>query len=95
MCPTLVATVWGVELLGSTWGFFLGAPAIGSLLFGLFYAYEFDSYCLVQPEVFNQSSFFAGSYCLSMSFGVFAGCALLAGIIVVACWKGKWSRVTL
>jgi MFS family permease len=36
--PTLVASLWGVEIFGSTWGLFLGAPAVGSCLFGGLYA---------------------------------------------------------
>lgn len=38
--PTLVATVWGVEIFGSTWGLFLAAPAIGAIVFGMLYALE-------------------------------------------------------
>lgn len=40
--PTLTANIWGIEMLGSTWGLFLSAPAIGSIVFGMIYAIGFD-----------------------------------------------------
>lgn len=35
--PTIVASVWGIDIMGSTWGSFMVAPAMGSIMFSLFY----------------------------------------------------------
>lgn len=41
--PTLVASVWGIDIMGSTWGSFMVAPAIGSIMFSLFYGKVADA----------------------------------------------------
>ncbi|KAG7692069.1 hypothetical protein KL930_001569 [Ogataea haglerorum] len=88
--PTLIATVWGVEILGSTWGLFLSAPAFGSLVFGMFYAFEFDRYCDISITSWNV-------YCLTFPFALFAAGFALSGVLVYFCWRLYWhtSRLTL
>lgn len=66
--PTLSAIIWGVEILGSTWGLFLSAPAIGALVFGLFYAREYDSFC---PEIGCLTWTFSGFCLLFVMSGLF------------------------
>lgn len=80
--PTLVATVWGVEILGSTWGLFLSAPAVGSVLFGLFYAVEYDARCSAP----------ASGFCLRLPFAVFVVITLLGGLCVQAGWHQYWRK---
>lgn len=41
--PTLVASVWGIDIMGSTWGSFMVAPAMGSIMFSLFYGKVADA----------------------------------------------------
>ncbi|KAI5963408.1 MCH1 [Candida theae] len=41
--PTLVASVWGIDIMGSTWGSFMVAPAMGSIIFSLFYGKVADA----------------------------------------------------
>ncbi|VEU23016.1 DEKNAAC104211 [Brettanomyces naardenensis] len=82
--PTLVAMVWGVDLMGSTWGLFLSAPAIGDLIFGLFYAYQYDSYCEVGKEL-N-----LGAYCLTFSFTSFTVLCLVSGVCLLYCYRRYW-----
>lgn len=84
--PTLVASVWGVDLMGSTWGLFLSAPAFGDLIFGLFYAYEFDRYCVVAKA--SISNFV---YCLTTPFLVFGVLALVSGIFLYYCYRRYWT----
>lgn len=81
--PTLVATVWGVEIFGSTWGLFLSAPAIGSLLFGLFYAVEYDSLC---------NSVSLTGFCLQFPFAVFVVIALFGGVCIQGGWQKYWRK---
>lgn len=40
--PTIIASVWGVDLMGSTWGSFMVAPAIGSISFSLLHGEQMD-----------------------------------------------------
>lgn len=84
--PTIAATVWGVEILGSTWGLFLSAPALGSLFFGLLYAYEYDHYCKVSISKF-QNDFI---YCLTFPFSVMTLGFITSLILVIICWKTVW-----
>ncbi len=84
--PTLVASVWGVDLMGSTWGLFLSAPAFGDLIFGLFYAYEFDRYCVVANA--SISNFV---YCLTTPFLVFGVLALVSGMFLYYCYRRYWT----
>ncbi|ODV83695.1 hypothetical protein CANARDRAFT_9259 [[Candida] arabinofermentans NRRL YB-2248] len=91
LLPTLVATIWGVDILGSTWGMFLSAPAFGSLTFGLFYAFEFDSYCDVKINNADIHSFME-NYCLSFTFALFSLGIATSGVILFLCWRLDWSR---
>ena len=84
MFPTLVASVWGVEIFGSTWGLFLAAPAVGSILFGLFYALDYDAHCGAG------SGAAGGGFCLRTPFAVFAVVAVAGGLCVQAGWHRYW-----
>lgn len=67
MFPTLVATVWGVEIFGSTWGLFLAAPAIGSSALGVLYAQLYETGR--QPAAFGvlAATALAGSICVQLA----------------------------
>lgn len=82
MFPTLVATVWGVEIFGSTWGLFLSAPAIGSVVFGLFYAIEYDSRC--------ESG--GNEFCLKIPFVVFIVIVFIGGLCIQSGWLRFWRK---
>lgn len=41
--PTIVACTWGVENLGTHWGIFITAPALGSTAFGSLFASIYDA----------------------------------------------------
>ncbi|GMM32162.1 Mch1 protein [Martiniozyma asiatica (nom. inval.)] len=77
--PTLSATVWGVDILGSTWGLFLAAPAVGSLVCGLFYAREWDQLCQE-----------GNSTCLSWPFSWFIAGFILSAILLEVGWRSWW-----
>ncbi|EGV60384.1 Putative monocarboxylate transporter mch1 [Yamadazyma tenuis] len=42
--PTIIAEIWGIEMLGSTWGLFMIAPAISTSLFSLVYGSLLDNF---------------------------------------------------
>lgn len=41
--PTIISDIWGVDILGSTWGMFMIAPALSSTLFSLMYGNFLDT----------------------------------------------------
>lgn len=74
--PTIIASIWGVDLMGSTWGSFMVAPAIGSIVFSLLHGHEMDT-CV-------------GSLCLYRYFIVTGTSVLMSVICVVVVWRGMW-----
>ncbi|KAK6205673.1 monocarboxylate permease [Scheffersomyces amazonensis] len=40
--PTIVASIWGIDIMGSTWGACMIAPAIGSVSYSLAYGRKMD-----------------------------------------------------
>ncbi|RLV83802.1 putative transporter MCH1 [Meyerozyma sp. JA9] len=43
--PTIIASIWGIDMLGTIWGSFMVGPAVGSVMFSLLYGHEADGYC--------------------------------------------------
>ncbi|XYA00634.1 Putative monocarboxylate transporter mch1 [Meyerozyma guilliermondii] len=43
--PTIIASIWGIDMLGTIWGSFMVGPAIGSVIFSLLYGHEADGHC--------------------------------------------------
>ncbi|ODV83694.1 hypothetical protein CANARDRAFT_29689 [[Candida] arabinofermentans NRRL YB-2248] len=89
--PNLVAMIWGVDILGSTWGFFLSAPSFGSMIFGVLYAIRFDTACVSITKA-GRSVF--TYYCLTLPFGMFAGGTFLGAATIYLCWILSWSKRT-
>lgn len=42
--PTILSEIWGVDILGSTWGLFMISPAISSTIFSLIYGSLLDNF---------------------------------------------------
>ncbi|CDK28417.1 unnamed protein product [Kuraishia capsulata CBS 1993] len=83
--PTIVASRWGVENLGSTWGTFMVAPATGSVLAGTFYALQYSRSCVGSAD--NTS----WNYCLTLPFGIMAFGFALAIVLIFISW-GQFTR---
>lgn len=78
--PTIVASVWGIDIMGSTWGSFMVAPAIGSIIFSLLFGKLMDINC-------NEKG---GPTCLQPYF-VITGLALTTSLaIVLFVWRVIW-----
>lgn len=43
--PTIIASIWGIDMLGTIWGTFMVGPAVGLVAFSLLYGREADSFC--------------------------------------------------
>lgn len=76
--PTVVASVWGVDLMGSTWGSFMVGPALGSITFSLVYGKRVDA-C-------------GDGGCLDGYFKALAVCVSMSLVLVVVAWRGMWWR---
>lgn len=74
--PTIVASIWGIDLMGSTWGTFMLAPALGSIFFSLFYGNQVDTVCSVSAYA-----------CLSSYFKVTTVAFLLSFLFITSCWS--------
>ncbi|GEQ69311.1 hypothetical protein JCM33374_g2982 [Metschnikowia sp. JCM 33374] len=80
--PTVVASIWGVDLMGSTWGSFMVAPAFGSITFSLLHGYNMDV-CSSESGEFG---------CLDHYFKITATCFCIAIVLIAFVWRGIWWR---
>ncbi|SGZ55831.1 CIC11C00000000614 [Sungouiella intermedia] len=77
--PTIIASIWGVDLMGSTWGSFMVAPAVGSIVFSLMHGHEMDS-CTKSTK------------CLSRYFQVTGVSMFLSTLCILFVWRIMWWR---
>lgn len=78
--PTIVASVWGIDIMGSTWGSLMIAPAIGSIIYSLFYGKIADQ-DLANPE--NG----IGAYFVSTSISLVVSCVLV--LMAYKVWRKR------
>ncbi|KAL6453149.1 MCH1 Probable transporter MCH1 [Candida maltosa Xu316] len=74
--PTIVASIWGIDIMGSTWGSFMVAPATGSIVFSMIYGKNAD----------------ACADCLSRYFYLTASCLLVSCVLVLTSWRQWYKR---
>lgn len=74
--PTIVASIWGIDIMGSTWGSFMIAPAAGSVLFSMVYGKNADS-CAT---------------CLSRYFYLTASSLGLSCTLILISWRLWYKR---
>ena len=80
--PAIIASVWGVDILGLTWGSFMVAPAIGSVGFSLLYGTQSDSKCTKG----------ASADCLLGYLTVTSTSLLFSLVVVMITWRCIWSK---
>ncbi|SCU77966.1 LAMI_0A02938g1_1 [Lachancea mirantina] len=73
--PTMTLSIWGDRIFGTAYGCFMVAPALGSTLFGLYYAHVYDHNC---------DSNTAGSSCIAPAFSV-TSFSFLAALVASIC----------
>lgn len=81
--PTIIASIWGVDLMGSTWGSFMVAPAVGSITFSLLHGRQRDT-CDV--------SSYENGLCLDRYFEVTAASMVVSLVLVLVVWRMWWKR---
>lgn len=83
--PTIIASIWGIDMIGSTWGSFMVAPAVGSILYSLTYGHESDTKC--------SSEIFAGSTsCLHSYFDLTTLSLVTSILLVLIVWRFIWHK---
>lgn len=84
--PTIVALIWGIDMMGSTWGSFMVAPAMGSVVYSLFYGKQVDLRCVDGREFGLTGS------CLSLYFQLTGATILLSAALLLFIWKAFWVK---
>lgn len=79
--PTVIASIWGIDMMGLTWGSFMVAPAVGLVVFSLFYGRENDLKC-------GKGS----AMCLNTYFQSTAAGLAVSLLCVAVVWRMWWSR---
>lgn len=75
--PSIIASIWGLDILGSTWGLYMVAPAFSSILFGIIYARIYD---------------FFTNYKVYTLFVVTGACLMCSSVLILLTWKLNWSK---
>lgn len=75
--PSIMASIWGIEILGSTWGTYMVAPAFASILYGVVYAQFYDHY---------------GDYRVGVVFLGTAVSILLSLGLTYFTWRFHWAK---
>lgn len=81
--PIIVADVWSIDILGSTWAFFMIAPATGSILFSLLYGTNADSRC-------NDNARALFNNCLERYFTMTSLGLTISCLLVYITWRFVW-----
>lgn len=74
--PTVIALVWGIDIMGSTWGSFMVATAVGSIGFLLLYGKVAD----------------ADPTRLAAYFSLTTAGMAVSVVMVLAIWRGIWYK---
>lgn len=101
LIPTIVACTWGVENLGTHWGIFITAPALGSTGFGYLFAKVYDA---ASSSVSNLKLVSAmasdppavatcsGRACYEFTFLISGTSVVTSALLVSAVWLFVWKK---
>nr|QFR37152.1 MFS transporter [Cyberlindnera americana] len=82
--PTIVLSIWGAELFGSAYGFYMLSPAIGSSSFGMLYGVIYDAGCTTLESALTT--------CISPVFWITAISYSFSSVLLVIAWRCLWSK---
>lgn len=80
--PTIVLSIWGAEIFGSVYGFYMLSPALSSSAFGLLFGSVYDAQCWIDSKMGCIDSVFwitSLSYCISI-------------VLLIMAWRCVWAR---
>lgn len=89
LTPTIVACTWGVENLGTHWGIFITAPALGSTAYGSLFAKVYDMACqrIVTPQDMTVCT---GLACYETTFLVTGSSLAIAAWVILVIYLFAW-----
>lgn len=82
--PTLVAYVWGIDILGTTWGLFSVTPTLSNFVFNVIFALDYSQHCSALPDAPQK-------LCNSTTFVVTGACLLFSSLSLMVL-KGKYLK---
>lgn len=88
LVPTIVTKVWGIANLGTIWGSFILALAVGSLGYGLLFARVYDN----ASEIGANSQVCSGVHCYGLTFAITGTGLALAAVVVFFIWILMWKK---
>lgn len=90
LVPTIVTKVWGIANLGTIWGSFILALAVGSLGYGLLFAKVYDG--ASQIGVGSNTPVCSGVHCYGLTFVITGTGLALAAALVFSIWVFMWKK---
>lgn len=83
--PTIITSIWGVDIMGSTWGSFMVAPALGSISFSLLHG-ELMDICPSDVGVGGNNG------CLNEYFRITSFSLVASIICMIIVWRFIWLK---
>lgn len=90
LVPTIVTKVWGIANLGTIWGSFILALAVGSLGYGLLFAKVYDA--ASEVGVGRLSQVCSGVHCYALTFVITGTGLAFASAAVFFIWVFMWKK---
>lgn len=90
LVPTIVTKVWGIANLGTIWGSFILALAVGSLGYGLLFAKVYDA--ASEVGVGRMSQVCSGVHCYGLTFVITGTGLAFASAAVFFIWVFMWKK---
>jgi hypothetical protein len=90
LVPTIVTKVWGIANLGTIWGSFILALAVGSLGYGLLFAKVYDA--ASEVGVGSMSQVCSGVHCYGLTFVITGTGLAFAAAAVFFIWVFMWKK---
>lgn len=83
--PTIIASIWGIDIMGSSWGAFMIAPALGSVTFSLLHGKSMDR-CTSDIELGGNNG------CLNEYFQITATSLIASVVCMLTVWRCIWVK---
>lgn len=90
LVPTIVACTWGVENLGTHWGIFITAPALGSTGFSYLFATVYDAASSSISNLSSDVTTCTGRVCYELTFLATGTSLILSAILISLVWLFAW-----
>lgn len=80
--PTLILSIWGSEIFGSVYGFYMLSPALSSAMFGMVFGVVYDARCTLTAAV----------GCIEPVFWITTLSYCISAILLYIAWRCVWVK---